>query len=80
MRLIFQVIFEKMTFQSFFALELSDLNFNGFFAIFIRGIIISPITSVLNRLVWFFVKKLPSYRTITLNVNEGRMQKFHISY
>ena len=75
-RLIFQVSLEKWLFISFFVFELSDLNFNGFFAIFIPGIIISSITSVLDRLVCFFVKKLPSYRTINSNEHRGRMQNF----
>ena len=61
---------------SFFVLELIGVNYDGLFTLFICGIIIASITSVLDRLVCF-VKKLLLY--MASNVNGARIKKFHSS-
>ena len=53
---------KKYLFISFFVLKLPDLNFDGFFT-FICAVIFNSVTSMLDGLVFFFVKKVLLYRT-----------------
>ena len=76
MRLIFRIKREKWFFISFFVLESSELIFDEFF-VFICGIIITLITSLLDDgLVCFFTNKLLLYRNISSNVNRDTIQNF----
>ena len=74
MRILFLRRPEKSLFMSCFVFKLSDVNFDGF-VIFIRRIIITSTTTVLDNLVFFFCRKITALQDRNFNVIGARMQK-----
>ena len=67
---------EKTPYLDTFHAVISSINFHGF-SIFIYGIKITSITSVLDELACFFAKKLVLWRSIVLNAKAKISQQPH---
>ena len=67
---------EKTPYLDTFHAVISSINFHGF-SIFIYGIKITSITSVLDELACFFAKKLVLWRSIVPNVKAKISQQPH---